>query len=85
MKKCSEEQIVVLCSFSSTQNYSSELVGLAFSSRLALDNGCGVLTEHHSAAGISRCQIQQVHWEAEERSLWFDNWLPEETEFHGGR
>lgn len=37
MKKCSEEQNVVLCSFNSTQNYSSELVGLAFSPRLALD------------------------------------------------
>lgn len=37
MKKCSEEQNVVLCSFNSIANYSSELVALAFSPRLALD------------------------------------------------
>lgn len=54
MRKCSEEQNVVLCSLNSLQNYSSELVGLAFSPRLALDKDCGVLTERHTAAGISR-------------------------------
>lgn len=53
MKQCSEEQNVLLCSFNSTQNYSSELVGLAFSPRLALDKDYDVLTERHSAAGIS--------------------------------
>lgn len=44
MKKCSEEQNVVLYSFNSTQNDGSKLKELASFLRLAISRGCGVLT-----------------------------------------
>lgn len=44
MKKCREEQSVVLRSFNLTRNDRSELVGLASSLQPAVHRGCGVVT-----------------------------------------
>lgn len=57
MRKCREEQMVVLYSFNSTQNDWSELKELASSCRLARSRGCGVLTGSCRAVGISKKQI----------------------------
>lgn len=54
MKKCREEQSVVLHSFNSTQNDWSEWLGLASSLRLAVFGGYGVLTGSCRAVGTSK-------------------------------